>query len=52
MGPALNSWVAEGQRRVRLAVDNFIRAEWPDVLANVRGLEAWGSNACRHVRGG
>lgn len=49
MGRALNSWVAEGPRRVRFAVYNFIRAEWPDVLAYVRRLEAWGFDA--YVRG-
>jgi hypothetical protein len=52
MGPALNPWIAERQRRVRFAVYNFIRTEWPDVLVYVRRLEARRSNACRHVRGG
>jgi hypothetical protein len=47
--PAGHPWVAGGRRRVRFAVYNFIRADWPDVLAYVHRLEAWGFDA--YVRG-
>jgi alkanesulfonate monooxygenase SsuD/methylene tetrahydromethanopterin reductase-like flavin-dependent oxidoreductase (luciferase family) len=48
-GRAQHPWVSDGQHRVRFAVYNFISGDWPEVLAYVHRLEAWGFDA--YVRG-